>query len=142
MEFRQATQEDLDYVRSNPFEGPVKGYPYLEVPTEHCYAAIFEGHIVGVGGLAIHWEGVAEVWMILTADCKKKGLYGIVALYAIQNKMDELIEENNIWRAQATVRTDFPKAIEMIEFFGFQREGLLRKYFPDKCDGYRYARLS
>lgn len=141
MIFRETTQEDLDFVRQNPFEGAVKDYPYMEVPNEYCFTAIFEGHIVGVGGLVIHWKGVAEVWLILTADCEKKGLHGLVALHAIRDKMEELLEVNNIRRAQATVRTDFPQAIKMIEFFGFEREGLLRQYCPDGADAFRYARI-
>lgn len=141
MIFRKAIQEDLDYVRANPFEGAIKNYPYMEVPSEHCYTAVFEGEIVGVGGLEIHWEGVAEVWLILTANCKKDGFCGVIALTAIKDKMDELIKTNNIRRAQATVRTEFPQAIKMIEFFDFQREGLLREYCPDKSDAYRYAKI-
>lgn len=141
MEFRKTTQDDLDYVRSNPFEGAIKNYPYMEVPNEHCFTAIFQGAIVGVGGLVIHWEGVTEVWLTLTADCKKDGFFGVTALFAIQDKMNELLEANNIWRAQATVRTDFPQAVKMIESFGFKRESLMECYCPDKSDAYRYVRI-
>lgn len=141
MEFRPITQSDLDYVRQNPFEGAIKNYPYLEAPMENCYTAVFEGAIAGVGGLRILWEGVGEVWLMLTADCKKDGLYGLVALCAIQDKMEELIRENNLWRVQATTRTDFPQAIKMMQAFGFERECLSKKYFPDKSDAFRYVRI-
>lgn len=141
MQFRKTTQEDLDFVRQNPFEGAVKNYPYMQIPKENCYTIIFEGHIVGVGGLIILWEGVGELWLMLTADCKKHGLYGLIALSAIKDKIEELIENNNIRRAQAVIRTDFPQAIKMIEFFGFEREGLLKQYCPDKGDIYMYGRL-
>jgi len=122
MKFRETIQEDLDFVRANPFEGAIKNYPYLEAPTENCVTIIFEDKIVGVGGVNVLWKGVGEVWLMLTANCKKEGLYGIIALSAIKDKMEELIESNNLWRAQATTRTDFPQAIKMIEFFGFERE--------------------
>ena len=141
MIFRQATQEDFDYVSQNPFEGAVKDYPPVEVPDENCYTTIYEGAIVAVGGLVVLRKGLGVCWLILTANCKKKGFYGIVALSAIKDKTEELIQMNNIKRAQATVRTDFPQAIKMIEFLGFQREGLLRKYCPDGGDSYIYARL-
>lgn len=141
MEFRKTIQEDLDYVRENPFEGSMKNYPYLQAPSENCYTAIFENMIVGVGGLNILWEGVAEAWLILTANCKKDDLYGIIALNAIREKMEELIETNNVRRVHATTRTDFPQAIKMIESFGFERECLSKEYFPDKSDAYRYARV-
>lgn len=141
MKFRKATQEDLDYVKADPFEGSVKDYPYMQVPDENCYTAVFEGKIVGVGGLVIHWEGMAEVWLILTNACKKDDFHGIVALEAIRKKMNKLLKTNKIRRAQATVRTDFPQAIRMIEFFGFKWEGLLEKYCPDGGNAHRYARI-
>ena len=141
MEFRETTQEDLDYVRQNPFEGVIKNYHYMQIPDENCITAIFEGCVVGVAGLIVKWPGVGLLWLMLTANCKKKGFYGLFALCAIRDKMNELIEKNNLWRAEATVRTDFPEAIKMIEFFGFEREGLMRQYCPDKGDSYLYAKV-
>ena len=141
MEFRKATQEDLNFVSQNPFEGALKNYPYLEVPDDNSYTAIFEGEIVGIGGLSVIWEGVCWMWLMMTADCEKNGLNGIIAIFAIREKMEELLETNNIKRAQAAIRTDFPKAIEMIESLGFGREGLMRKYWPDSTDAYLYARI-
>jgi hypothetical protein len=141
MEIRKATQEDMAFVRQNPFEGAVKNYPYMEVPDENTYTAIYESAIVAVGGLQVKWEGVGLLWLMLTADCKKYGVFGLIALEAIKEKMEFLIEENNLWRAEAVIRTGFPQAIKMIEFFGFEREGLMRQYMPDKSDGYLYSRI-
>jgi hypothetical protein len=143
MEFRKATQADLDYVRQNPYEGSVDKYPYIEVPDNNCYAAIYEDELVAVGGLTITWEGVGvgALWLLLTAQCKKDGIHGIRALDAIQEKTNYLIESNGLWRAEATVRVDFPQAIAMMEFLGFQKEGTRRMYFPDKTDGYLFSRI-
>ena len=141
MIFRKATQEDMAFVRQNPFEGAVKNYPYMEMPDENCYTVIYESAIVAVGGLQVRWEGVGLLWLMLTADCKKYGIYSLLALEAIKEKMEYLIKKNNLWRAEAAVRTDFPQAIKMIEFFGFEREGLMRKYYPDKSDSYLYAKV-
>lgn len=143
MEFRKATQEDLDFVRENPFEGVLKGYPYLKIPDENCITAIWEGRIVGIGGLSVIWEGVGWLWLMLTADCKKDGLDGIIALSAIRDKIDELLKTNNIKRAQATVRTDFLQAIKMIEFLGFKNEtpNGMKSYCPDGAKSYLYSRI-
>lgn len=141
MIFRPATQQDLDYVRQNPFEGAVKNYPYTEVPGENTYVVIYEGSIVAVGGLQVRWEGVGLLWLILTANCKRDGIHGFRALYAIYERMEELIENNALHRAEAAVRTDFPQAIEMIEAFGFEREGIMRQHCPDKADSYLYSRI-
>lgn len=141
MIFRPATQADLAFVRLNPYEDAVKNYPFMEVPDDNTYTIIFENAIVAVGGLQMKWPGVGLLWLILTADCKKNGIYGMIALNAIQNKMNELIEKNNLWRAEAAIRTDFPAAIKMITSFGFQREGTMRKYTPDKSDVFLYSRI-
>ena len=141
MEFRAATQEDLAFVRLNPYEGAVKDYPYMECPDENTYCVLYENSIVAVGGLQVRWEGVGLLWLMLTADCKKHGIHGLRALYAIRDKMHELIISNKLWRAEAVIRTDFPKAIKMIEFLGFKRDCKMEKFFPDKTDAYLYSRI-
>ncbi len=141
MNFRKATQQDLDYVSNNPYEGAVKNYPYADVPDENAYAVTYEESLVAVGGLQVRWEGVGLLWLILTADCKKDGIHGFRALYAIYERMEELIENNALHRVEAAIRTDFPEAIKMIESFGFEREGLMRQHCPDKADAYLYSRI-
>lgn len=141
MTFRSATQEDLAYVRNNPFEGAIKNYPYMEVPDDNTYCVIYESAIVAVGGLQVRWEGVGLLWLMMTAECKKDGMHGVRALYAIKEKMEYLIEINKLHRAEAYVRTDFPQAIKMIEVFGFKREGLMKQQCPDKGDSWLYAKV-
>lgn len=141
MKFRKPTQEDFDYAVANAYEGAVKNYPYQRVPDDNCYAIEYGGELVGVGGIVLHWPGVAEFWLILTEQCSKDGIHAVMALSAIKEKVEYLIETNNIKRAQATVRTDFPEAIKMIEYLGFKCEGLMECYCPDGHDVFRYARI-
>ena len=141
MNFRPATQKDLDYVKANPFEGAVKDYPYMEVPDDNTYAVMYEGALVAVGGVQVLWVGRGMFWLILTADCKKDGIHGLRAVYAIREKIEELAEKNNLHRYEAAIRTEFSRAIAMIEALGFKREALMRQYWPDKTDGYLYAKV-
>lgn len=141
MNFRKATQEDMAYVRLNPFEDAVKDYPYMEVPDDNTYCVIYDSAIVAVGGAQVRREGVGLFWLILTAECKKSGIHGLRALYAIKEKVDELMKKNNFHRAEAHIRPDFSIAIAMIESLGFKREGLMRQCNPDKTDAYLYARI-
>lgn len=141
MEFRAATQEDLAYVRQNPFEDAVKDYPYMEVPDENTYAVIYESALVAVGGVQVLWEGRGMFWLILTADCKKEGIHGLRAVYAIKEKIQELVKTNNLHRAEAAIRTDFSRAIAMIKALGFKREATMRQYWPDKADAYLYSKV-
>jgi len=139
MEFRQATQEDLAFVRQNPFEGAVKNYPYLEIPADNCCTAVHESEIIAVGGLVVKWDGVGMFWLMLTKDFKKAG--GLTMFRAIKLYVDYLIRKNNLWRAEADIRCDFPEAIKMIEFLGFKRDCRREKYLPDKGDSYLYSRI-
>lgn len=141
MNFRPATQEDLAYVRQNPFEGAVKNYPYMEVPDENTYAVVYESALVAVGGVQVLWKGRGMFWLILTADCKKEGIHGYRAVYAIKEKIQELVEANNLHRAEAAIRTDFSRAVAMIEALGFMREGTMRQYWPDKADAFLYSKV-
>lgn len=141
MEFRKATQEDLAFVRQNPFEDAVKGYPDVRCPDQNTYTVIYESRIVAVGGLQVEYEGVGLLWLMLTADCKKHDFYGVLALEAIREKMEYLIKINNLWRAYAVVRKDFLQAVKMMEFFGFHCESTMEKYMPDKTDGLLYVRI-
>ena len=141
MEFRKATQEDLLYVRQNPYEGAVKDYPYLEIPDDNCYAVIYESKLVAVGGVQVKWSGVGSFWLMLTEECKKFGVHGVAALLAIKDKTNHMIEKNGLWRAEAVIRVDFEKAIKMIEFLGFKRECRMEKYMPDKTDAFLYSRI-
>ncbi len=141
MEFRKSTQEDFDYVRSKPYEGNVKNYPYCEVPDENAVTALYEGQIVGIGGVQIIWPGVGTFWLMLTDDCMKKGVHGILALSAIKEMADKLAEKNGLWRMQASVQLGFPEAIKMIEWLGFRRECLMKEYLPNCSDAYLYAKI-
>ncbi len=141
MIIRDLQDGDLEYVRENPLEGAVKNYPKM-IPTPPAYTIIFDDEIVGVGGMIILWKGVAEMWLMLTANCRKEGFFGIIAFEAIKNKVDEMLEEHKIRRAQATVRIDFPKAKKMVKALGFELEGIMKSYTPDGADVELYARIS
>lgn len=141
IEIRDLQNGDIEYVRENPLEGAVKNYPKM-IPTPPAFTALFEDKIVGVGGLLILWDGVGEMWLMLTADCKREGIFGIMALQAIKDKVDELIREHKMRRVQCTVRVDFPKARKMVEALGFTLEGLMRCYCPDGSDVWLFARIT
>ena len=78
MIIRDLQDGDIEYVRENPLEVAVKNYPNM-IPTPPAFTAIFDDKIVGVGGMIILWEGVGEMWLMLTADCKREGVFGIIA---------------------------------------------------------------
>ena len=140
IEIRPIQDGDMEYVQADCSQESVKFYGQL-VPRGDAVTVIFDGDIVAVGGLVKYWEGVGEVWLMLTEKSRKKGVFGIIALEAISKKMNELIVAHNLWRVEANVRADFPESIKMIKYFGFEYEGTKRKYTPDKCNMLIFSRI-
>lgn len=132
---RNATQEDLDYLKQNPIEGAVKNYPKLELGGI-AKTGIVDGEIVGIGGVVIYWKGVAEGWIILSGKVKE---FKVETIMCIDRIMEQMILDNGLRRLQVTVRTDFPQAKKLVEALGFECEGLMKKYSPDGTDVWMYA---
>lgn len=135
IKIRDATQEDLDYLKQNPIEGAVKNYPKLEL-NGSAKTAIVDGEIVGVGGVVVYWTGVGEAWIILSNKAKE---FKVEIIMCINRIMEQMIFENRLRRLQVTVRTDFPQAKKLVEALGFECEGLMKKYLPDGTDCWIYA---
>jgi hypothetical protein len=131
----------MAFVRANPFEIAVKDYNQTHTPQTNTYTAIFEEEIVAVFGIVMRWPGYCLCWLMLTDQCRKKGVYGLIALNSIQGKFEELLQDNNILRAEANIRPDFEIAVKMVEYLGFKREGLMKCQLPDGGDAYLYAKI-
>lgn len=138
IEFRIATQEDIDYVRANPYEDAVKNYPKTEVPTTNAFVAIDKGKVLGVFGLQIRWQGLGMFWLICRREFIRLGTRTIIT--TVRDTVDFMIKENNLYRAEMYIRTDFAKAARMANFLGFEKEGIMKHFFPDKSNAFLYGK--
>ena len=98
---------------------------------------VFKNVIVCCFGIRLFWEGSGEVWAIFCRDIRKYAR----AHYYVRFYLEETIEEYNLTRVQARARTDFPEAIRYLEYLGFERECLMRKFGPSRKDYYSYVRI-
>jgi len=96
---------------------------------------IYEGRIIGCGGLEIIYAGFAEGWCLFVADI---GEYGFMPK-AVKRILAAWIEEYKLIRIQAPLRVDFPEGIRFAEWLGLEYEGLLRKYHADHSDARMFA---
>ncbi len=101
-----------------------------------CLTAIVNDEIVGCGGIDLLWPGVGEVWLMLSCEIDK---YPLQALQIIKDGLAKLIDDNNLWRAEAWGRVGFPQAHKLFKYLGFKVEGKGRKRTPDKADAILYA---
>ena len=102
------------------------------------YTVIHNGKIILCCGIVNMWPGVGEGW-------------GIASSYIHQSKMpfirvarqvlDDVVEKNNLWRVQGVVKVGWASALRFSKFFGFEVEGVMRQYGPERGDYFRIARI-
>ena len=129
----------MEYAREHAVQKEVKDYPVLPIPA-HSYTCVYEDEIVAVGGIKMYFEGVGESWIIMTEHSKRHGVYALMACRAIENRLNELIEELNLRRVEANVRADFPTAIRFVKALGFEFDGERKKWFPGNISAMLYSK--
>ena len=90
------------------------------------------------GGIIPTWLGNAQGWVI---SSKRIFRNKVKASRLIKERTDLLCANNKIWRLQTAVKADFRIGIRFAEFLGFNKEGLMVGYGPDKTDYYLMARI-
>ncbi len=90
------------------------------------------------GGIVPTWLGNAQGWVI---SSKRIFRNKVKASRLIKERTDLLCANNKIWRLQTAVKADFKIGIRFAEFLGFNKEGLMVGYGPDKTDYYLMARI-
>lgn len=132
---------DLDVIKANPLDTEV-GVLTDENIGNIAFSAYVGDALVGCGGFRVFWFGVAEAWLMLPKSSKDKSFCEKAeAVMLLYQKLERLMKEHKLWRVGALVRTDFPKAIKLVEALGFKWEGLMRKYAPDGTDRLIYGKI-
>jgi hypothetical protein len=89
-----------------------------------------------MGGICPVWTGCGEVWMFGSELLYKhlkfsvRFMKGFMATVTTQLELDRL---------QCAVLASRPELHNFVKHFGFESEGLMRKYGPDGQDYVRYA---
>lgn len=90
-----------------------------------------------VGGVFV-WTGVCRFWAILTDDID---LYPVAVSRVLLRLLNWFVKYYNVHRAEMTVKADYLTGIKWAKFFGFEAEGLLRQFGPDKSDYLIFGRV-
>ena len=101
-----------------------------------CVTGVVNDKIVGCGGVDMIFEGVGEVWVMLTYEVDK---YPIRVYEVIKEGLGKLINDNGLWRTEAWCRKGFAKGHTLFRHLGFKAEGIARKRSPDGIDSILYA---
>jgi RimJ/RimL family protein N-acetyltransferase len=103
-----------------------------------AFTFTYKGEIIACAGVTIYWEGMGEVWL---APSKRWRSLAKTAVIWTRDVLDALQDDYRLRRIQADVYADDETAQRFVEHYGFEREGLMRKYDAGGRDMIRYARI-
>jgi len=89
------------------------------------------------GGVRIYWPGAGEAWILMIAGIKR---YCSVHVRA-KLMFEYVIKMHELDRVQAYARADRPEFARYLEYMGFEKEALCRKFGPGGIDSFLYARI-
>lgn len=95
-----------------------------------------DGGLVGFGGILPLGADVGEAWFSPHSLFYNRPR----AVLAVKDALETMIARTGIIRCQATVEAGIDERKRFAEWFGFQEEGLLRKYFEGR-DHFMLARV-
>jgi hypothetical protein len=104
-----------------------------------AYTLLYNDEILCCGGVCIFREHFGEAWILCSCKVEK---HSLVAIRATKMIIENIISTYGIYRVQASIRCDWKRARRFIEFLGFQKEGIMRRYGPDGKDYILYARIA
>ena len=135
---KDATQEDLDWVRNNPYdEKYVKQFKDFPL-TGWSKTWIIDDKIIMVGGVVQYWQGFGEGWFCLSKYAKN---YKIKVINFLRFMIQEVMKELSLNRLQVTVMEDLTQAMKLDEFLGFKCETPegMKRYSPDGKTAYLFS---
>jgi hypothetical protein len=104
-----------------------------------CVTGWIDGQPECVAGIDLLWEGVGDVWMMVTPcinDHIKEGYK------CIRKGLKKLIKDHKMRRLQSYGRIDFAECHNLFKHLGFEVEGLAREYTADGIDCIMYAKVT
>lgn len=75
-------------------------------------------------------SGVGHVWLVLGSEVRNDMRLAVQMARLCQGKMNYMVERWGLHRIQATVKADYQAGINFARHFGFEEEGLMKKWSP------------
>jgi RimJ/RimL family protein N-acetyltransferase len=99
-----------------------------------AYTAVNDRGIVAMAGIVKLWDDTYEAWALFSEGCSREAV-------TLARRIKKEVDKIESGRLQAFTECDFPVAQRFLEWLGFEKEAVLRKYSPDNKDNYVYARI-
>ena len=94
--------------------------------------------LLGSAGVGVYWQGVGEGWLIA---CSLVDQHKLSFHRTVKRKLHEIQESQELHRVQTVVETGNRRACRWAEALGFDFEGELTAYGPNRETYLRYARV-
>lgn len=102
-----------------------------------AFTGIDNGHLIGAAGIFPLWQGVGEAWFL---GASRVGRHQFRVARLVREKLNEIAQEQGMWRVQAAMRSDWPELKRWARFLGMEHEGHMSMYGANKLDYERYAK--
>ena len=135
MEFRETTQEDLDFVADNSISRGIQKKCPEQI--DYMFTLEHEGKPLGVGGFRIINPTTAWVWTDWT---HLTGKHLVTSYRTVKEYIDIFAKEHELKRLQAYVECDFTEGIRLVQHLGFKKESIMENFMGDK-DAFMYVRV-
>ena len=135
MEFRETTQEDLDFVADNSISRGIQKKCPEQI--DYMFTLEHEGKPLGVGGFRVINPTTAWCWTDWT---HLTGKHLVTSYRTVKEYIDIFAKEHKLKRLQAYVECDFTEAIRMVEHLGFTKESTMKNFIGDK-DAFMFVRI-
>ncbi len=90
---------------------------------------VAHGKILGCGGLAMPWPGMAEAWFLCSREVDNLPLLTKIKMIRTAKRvLKKWIKEYKLSRVQVPLREDFPKGVKFAKVLGFTFESVMLKY--------------
>lgn len=145
IEFRAFEPDDLMALNLQPQQAMEMGaLPGWRELGHLCHGAgpgwsgVIDGRVVGSAGFAVHFGGRAEAWCFLSDGIPMRAW---VALHrAVASRVAQL-SALGVHRVEASAAVGWLPGRRWLELLGFECEGVMRAYGPDRRDFFRFARV-
>ena len=101
-----------------------------------AFTALENGHVIACAGIYKLWSGVGEAWLLASERIHNNRI-GVAR--AVRLGMKNIIDEQEFWRVQTAMRSDWPLLERWAKFLGMKHEGSMRKFGVDGSDWERWA---
>ncbi len=103
-----------------------------------AYTLLVDGIPMACAGIVLQDWNKGEAWSLLSESFYS---HKVKIYRAMKAGLDALIAEHKLQRVQSLIDPHYPEAVDFIECFGFEYEGRLRAYGPEKKDYLMYAKV-